>query len=68
MTKYSRTIFITLVLSLAICAPCFAQYLASAGNFCYFVVNDKWRKISVNDNVTTEIITIVSYNMALMIQ
>ncbi len=58
MAKYVRTIFATLVLSLAICAPCFAQYLASADNFCYFVVNDGWRKISLNDGVTTSIITI----------
>lgn len=58
MTKHIKTIFLSLVFSLSVCAPCFAQYLASVDNFCYFVVNDKWRKVSVNDNVTTEIITI----------
>ncbi len=58
MTKYLRTIFLTLALSFVVCAPSFAQILWGAGNFACFAVNDKWRKISVNDNVTTEIITI----------
>lgn len=56
--KYIRTIIFALVLSLVACVPCFAQVLFGADNFACFVVNDNWRKISVNDNVTTEIITI----------
>ena len=58
MTKFIRTIFLTLLFSLVVCVPCFAQYLYSADKSACFVVNDNWRKISIKDNFTMEVITI----------